>query len=159
MSRVTEVYKSALNYLHDNYPETYGEKESYAKGNFPYQVSTIILHTVRHTYEIRYIACFDPSAIRGFVEKVEIYKDGKVYQVFIDTRNLYDDEDIDKARIDIIVTINKLIYGKHLLKPSNPPQQDQSKDQRIRTLEKQVKKLSHRVARLEVLLDKEYDSL
>lgn len=159
MSNVKEIYTSALNYLHDNYPGTYEEKESYAKGSFPYQVSTIILHTFRNTYEIHYVACFDPSVISGFLEKVDIYKDGKVYQVFADTHYLYDDEDIDRARIDIIVTINKLIYGKHLLKPSNTSHQDQSKDRRIRTLEEQIKKLSRRITKLEGLLDKGHNSL
>lgn len=152
MSRVKEIYTSALNYLHDNYPGTYEEKESYDKGDFPDQVSTIILHTLRNTYEIRYSVCYDPSVIDGFCEKVEIYKDGKVYQVFADTHYLYDDEDIDRARIDIIVTINKLIYGKHLLKPSKPPQQKYSKDLQVEELEEQVKKLSNRVTKLEGLL-------
>jgi len=156
---IKEIYTSALNYLHDNYHGSYEEKESYAKGDFPFKVSTILLHTLRNTYEIRYVACFDPSVIRGFWEKVEIYKDGKVYHVFADTHHLYDDEDIGRACIDIIVTINKLIYGKHLLKPNKPSHQDQIKDLRIRTLEEQVKKLSNRVARLEGLLDKGHDYL
>ncbi|ACO36940.1 unknown [Lactobacillus phage Lb338-1] len=152
MSGVKEIYISALNYLHDNYPGTYEEKESSAKGDFPYQVSTILLHTLRNTYEIRYVVCFDLSVIRGFCEKVEIYKDGKVYHVFADTHHLYDDEDIGRACIDIIVAINNLLYGKHLLNPSKPQQQKHSKDLQVKTLEEQVKKLSNRVARLEGLL-------
>jgi len=151
MSRVKEIYTSALNYLHDNYHGAYEEKESSTKGDFPCQVSTILLHTLRNTYEIRYVACFDPSVIRGFWEKVEIYKDGKVYQVFADTHQLYNDIDIDRERLAIIFTISKLIYGKHLLNPSKPLQQRHSKDLRIKTLEKQVKKLSNRVAKLEKL--------
>lgn len=146
MKNIKSIYTSTLKYLHDNYPDTYEET------TFPTEGRAIILHTPKGIYEIRYNTFYDLSVPDGFYKRVEIYKDGYVYKIFADTRYLYNSNDIDRIRLDMIAAISHLLAGEDVLNPSADLYND-PKYLRITELKQQVKKLSNRVARLEGLLD------